>query len=257
MRVSILFSLFMAFAAVGVNAKPTRTTAAMKRFGFKGDAAEENLTTAQRYARELTRRTPTRRSTAKKRQESPVPDISTPQTIYLGLTNQDTGSFVGFVDLGSDGLTVNSEGSGTTFIHLVNPSWTINTQQRVNIPGITYPALGLVQRPGDSTYLGPGLPSAVFIAGVTSSTIPGSLPVLLPNSITGVADLAVETDVWTVNFNDGSMRPVWINPDGTAATLTIISNGNDIVATGDFTAFNIVNGGNWFTISLAFSVTSI
>lgn len=61
MRVSILFSLFMAFAAVGVNAKPTRTTAAMKRFGFKGDAAEENLTTAQRYARELTRRTPTRR----------------------------------------------------------------------------------------------------------------------------------------------------------------------------------------------------
>ncbi|PPQ75969.1 hypothetical protein CVT24_006400 [Panaeolus cyanescens] len=252
MRLPVFLSIVAAIAAVNVEAKPKGPTATINRFTFKGNnIADEALTPAQRYARELTRRAPTRRATAEKRQESEV--AASTQSISLGVTNDDTGSFVGYADVGLTGLEI-KESPGLPFSHLANPTWTINTNQRITISNPLYPNLGLVQRPGESATLGPGLSSSVYIAGVTSYTLPGSLPDLLVNSITGLADLAVETDIWTVNYNTGAMIPIWVNPDGTAVTLTVVTDGTSIVATGDVAAFNDANGGGWFAISLAFSI---
>ncbi|CAA7266951.1 unnamed protein product [Cyclocybe aegerita] len=241
---------------IGANAAVTGDSP-VRRFALKGAQATQttNLTPAELYARELTHKRPTRRSTAQRRQESELPEIQA--NINIGAITASTGSPLGGLTLGTSGLEVDLSGSGINLVTTASPSWSSRTDRRITISTLSgFPNLGLVQYDASSGLtLGVGLPNGVLVTGVADpGTAPGSLPSFVANYNTGLSDLAVETDVWTIDYITGIISAQWTNPDGSKPVTVLVTDGTNIAATGDVLAFNLAHGLGWFPITLAYTI---
>ncbi|KIM39950.1 hypothetical protein M413DRAFT_188252 [Hebeloma cylindrosporum] len=257
MRYSLLISSLIAtLTAFGVNATP-HTHTPIRRFSLTGTPTQnENLTEAAAYARSLTRRRPTRRATAERRQVSDTPNIDI--DIGLSVSNLATGSPVGNLVLGGSGLSLSAEG-GANLLTSVNALWESRPERRILVPGLNpdYPYLGLVQFSAVSGLaLGPGLSNGLLLTGVASpGTAPGATPAYLPNLGNPTVPFnGGETDIWTIDYITGRITPQWINPDGGTPITYLVSDGTRIAATGDIAAFNNANGLGWFPITLSYSL---
>ncbi|KJA26404.1 hypothetical protein HYPSUDRAFT_319971 [Hypholoma sublateritium FD-334 SS-4] len=107
--------------------------------------------------------------------------------------------------------------------------------------------------------MGPGLSNGLLLTGIKDpGTPPGDIPAYLANydDPTGPLNRGAETDIWNIDYQTGEVKATWVNPGGDVVDLTMITNGVTIAATGDFTAFNNLNGGNWFYLAFTFPVSS-
>ncbi|PPQ83472.1 hypothetical protein CVT25_007063 [Psilocybe cyanescens] len=249
-------SLLSILAALSANASILPGTPAVRRFTSKDTPTQtEKLTDAQIYARSLTHRQPTRRSTAQRRQVSDNAEIDA--SISVGARNRDTGSTLGALTISSSGLGIATSADVAVSLDTVrSSSWGSQTERRITIDGLPgYSNLGAVQFSSTSGLtLGAGLSNGLRVTGVSSpGTAPGDVPSFGASyGNTGPA-LAGETDVWTFDYTTGTITLQWVNPDGSTPATFLISNGVDLAATGDIDAFNAVFGPGWFATTLTFT----
>ncbi|KAH9481608.1 hypothetical protein JR316_0006135 [Psilocybe cubensis] len=253
-------SLLSVLAALTANASVVPGAPAVRRFASNNTPSQtKKLTAAQEYARELTHRQPTRRSTAQRRQAS-AQSINVDTSIQVGARNRDTGSTLGGVTITSSGLGIATSADTEVSLGTVRTSKTgSETERRITIDGLPgYSNLGVVQFSSTSGLtLGAGLSNGLRITGIANpGTGSGETPTYGTSyGNTGPA-LAGETDVWSFDYTTGTISLQWVNPDGSTPATYIITNGVDLAATGDIDAFNAVFGPGWFATTLTFTANA-
>lgn len=259
-----LFAALLA-AAVLVQAEPTQTTPvsinphgiALKPVPQKRDAVADapspsvELTNAQRLARGLPLRKPSRQS-KKSRQARQAAPSACPSTAYSGIvqvTNADTGAALGYLPstlnlFAEYGVTPSAEGALRVAFSAASCAGAASQLDILTTNGAAdFPYLGLISgfaNAGTQGDLGAGSYNYAYFGGVTH-TPAGSPPVTAPNSYsvaTGVPEV-VESAVWTYDAASGSISAQWVNTDGSvvATDLLYSASDNTIVAAGDVASF--------------------
>jgi hypothetical protein len=129
----------------------------------------------------------------------------------------------------------------------------------LNATGVsTYTLFGGIQGyASGSATLGSGNSNYAFLGG-TASTASGALPAKGANSFTDATTIAedIESDIWSLSGTQ--LVANWVNPDGSKPTIYFVDSttqGNELLLTGDPTAFGSVYGGQ-STEQVTFSCTS-
>ncbi|KAF8898100.1 hypothetical protein CPB84DRAFT_1847842 [Gymnopilus junonius] len=231
-----------------------------------------NLTQAELYARALTLRKPTRRSTAQRRQTSTVPATRFAQ---VSVQDSSTGTSLGnLVFTGSGSTWEVSNSASSSNLKNTGSNAAVQTQQQLvwrDVPTDPYTNFGIGQcASGDPTDLGPGssakhtqLRYALFPLYISQDQptpkVPGgSTPTTVAsNLIPGGTGLA-ETGVWTLDFGTNVATPQWINTDGTTPTTIIAVNTatGTLYVTGDVSAASQALGVSLTPISLSFTIST-
>ncbi|PPQ74110.1 hypothetical protein CVT26_006506 [Gymnopilus dilepis] len=259
MRFFQCLSFLCAVVVLSVAAKPT-SPPAIRRFPMRGTPvrAARNMTQAELYARALTLRKPTRRSTAQRRQTS-----NTPVTRFASVSVKDstTGTVVGNLVMGEVGWSISSGGSAPTFKN-TGTSATVQTQQQLtwsDAPANPYTSFGIGQcSAGASTNIGAGSAAVLCLVNARSQVPAGSTPTAVAtNLLPGGTGLA-ETGVWTLDYATNVATPQWINPDGTTPTTYIVENSatGQVYVTGDVNAASQALGATLVPITLSFTATT-
>ncbi|KAF5320792.1 hypothetical protein D9619_001226 [Psilocybe cf. subviscida] len=240
-------------------------TATIHRFALRSSASvhdDSNVTDAQRYAKWLTQRKPTRRSTAMRRQASPG-FVSDPDSAMMRVADTSSGQGVGSLVYSSSNnvWTVSEEGSPTTItLNSEIPGITTRAyQQLMSNADSTYPVLGIGQcNSGAPVDIGSGSSNVLCLLNTEAvGTSPGSVPTQLSNSLSGSTATYVESNIWTVNYSSKTATPTWVNPNGTSVEAHIVvavTNSNIIFVTGDVAATSAAYGLEFREVTLNFSI---
>lgn len=200
-----------------------------------------SLTNAERLARHLPLKPPTRRSSARRAMASPVVAPSTNRGYIQVLSADSNGNPTGVLGYVARTTYINTQYLVTPSLDdalLVAPSGdrdllTLNSD-------IAAPAfLGLVQgRDDTSSGLATGSSNYLYLAS-TAQTSPGSTPQNVGNSFTTVYgdENAAESAVWTLDPVNRSLIAQWINSDGSRAPTIGFTQGSAIYFSGDLGAF--------------------
>ncbi|KAJ6500524.1 hypothetical protein C8R45DRAFT_978054 [Mycena sanguinolenta] len=186
------------------------------------------LTNAERLARRLPLKPPTRRSSARRATASPAPQPANRGYIEVWFVD-DNGSRLGYVSRTTrerrqyvvqpsmdDALLVSPSGNGDLVI--------LNSD--ISSRGF----LGLVQGPEDtSSGLAEGSPNYLVLAS-TEQTAPNATPQSVGNS---VGPFPAESAVWTLDPVTNTLTANWINPDGSPAPTIPFIDGDTIYFAGD------------------------
>ncbi|KAJ7702281.1 hypothetical protein B0H17DRAFT_1043504 [Mycena rosella] len=205
-----------------------------------------SLTNAQRLARHLPLKPPTRLSSARRALASPVPASANSNRGYIQVQSVDANgnpSVVGYV-------------SKTTYVgtqYVVSPSLdnallvspngdrgllTLNS----DTPSPAF--LGLVQgRDDTSSSLAQGSFNYLYLAS-SAQTSPNSTPQDVGNSFRSAygEPYPAESAVWTVDPMTHSLTAQWINPDGSPAPTISFLQGSAIYFSGDPEVFHQMFG---------------
>ncbi|KAF7359311.1 hypothetical protein MSAN_01273500 [Mycena sanguinolenta] len=203
-----------------------------RSYRHEGPHRDENpdptdLTNAERLARRLPLKPPTRRSSARRATASPAPqpvnrgyievwsiDDNGSRTGVLGYvsrTTRDLGQHVVQQSL-DDALFVSPSGNG----------YLVSLNSDVSFPAF----LGLVQSPEDTTSgLAEGSLNYLVLAS-TGQTAPNATPQSVSNSL---GPFLAESPVWTFDPATNTLTASWINPDGSLAPINpFITDDNSI-----------------------------
>ncbi|KAJ7461024.1 hypothetical protein B0H11DRAFT_2057849 [Mycena galericulata] len=205
------------------------------------DRVPSGLTNAQRLARHLPLKPPTRRSSARRALASPA---ATPANRgYIQVLSVDANgnpsSVLGYVSRTTYVHTQYVVGSSLDDALLVGPSGardlvTLNS----DTPSFSF--LGLVEgREDPSSGLAQGSFNYLYLAS-TQQTSANSTPQNVANSFSaanGGAEQA-ESAVWTIDPATHVLTAQWINPDGSHAPTISFVQGSAIYFSGDLQAFN-------------------
>ncbi|KAJ7168195.1 hypothetical protein C8R43DRAFT_983392 [Mycena crocata] len=201
-----------------------------------------DFTNAQRLARHLPLKPPSRRSSARRAVQSPAAspysrgyiqilsvDGSGNPTSVLGYVSKNTLDHTQYIlqsSLDDNALLVGPTGDRRLL--------TLNSD--IPSPGF----LGLVQgREDTSSVLAQGSFNYLYLAS-TERTSPGATPQNVGNSFSTVygGTHPAESAVWTIDPETRSLKAQWINPDGSPAPTTPFIHGSSIYLSGDPEAFH-------------------
>ncbi|KAF4616151.1 hypothetical protein D9613_011445 [Agrocybe pediades] len=223
----------------------------------------EGMTPAQQYARTLTLRKPTRRSTAQRRQESPEPRLSSNRVSSLAVENAETGATVGNLVYESEAWKVSRLDSASAITFTGNPTATSQRQRRLVLSSTDvvtmYTNVGVGQcNVGDEVHLKKGSANVLcLVNAVASGTFVGSTPKTLATNMHPSGDSVAETDIWSLNFETGIATPEWINPDGTTVSAQLVVAKNDpstIYVTADIEASSQALGLPLVAVTIKFAL---
>ncbi|KAH9169443.1 hypothetical protein EDB89DRAFT_2072982 [Lactarius sanguifluus] len=165
-------------------------------------------TNAHRFARGLPPMPPTRRSTAKRHQNSPVPRSGRIQVRDHG-KNGNAHGYIKNGPSGPGGVNRNGHPDDTDLNVIYNPA-----EKTIYCLGSHFS--------GNGQYLGAPDSSAVLGDHSTAS-------VTITNVETGIS--TAQAGIWTIDTDTGKLTAIWVNPDGTIVTVSsVYHRGNNVLA---------------------------
>ncbi|PPQ98112.1 hypothetical protein CVT26_003246 [Gymnopilus dilepis] len=207
---------------------------------------EKELTNAERLAKGLPLKPPTRRSKkahAARSNPSPVPTIT-----YLGYIDVRSGpDSVGYVTNAGTAASVGhymttTDQSQALLVSISLPVGAVSASNvDISIPSLGGELLGWVEgRDDTSPDMAQGSYNYLYLTGISPpGSDPNARPANLPNVYTSTSGnaRAAESSVWSVNLNSGSVDFQWTNSDGSTPSVTAFLQSGAVYANGDPSAF--------------------
>ncbi|KAF7985611.1 hypothetical protein HWV62_3925 [Athelia sp. TMB] len=205
------------------------------------------MTNAQRMARGLPPKAPTRRTNLPRQ---PRPSSTPPRSItgYINVSfpadaSEPSGYFTNsqnaFGEYESRSTDVTQALKVALSYSPANPSQLeITTVNGPATQAANTPFLGAIQGYASGIDIGPGSANYLYLGSVPHSAA-GSSPIGGDNSfstLTGISE-AIESSFWKLDTTSGALTCEWINSDGTAPPCIPIFTQNQFAITGDLAAF--------------------
>ncbi|KAJ7632159.1 hypothetical protein FB45DRAFT_495013 [Roridomyces roridus] len=207
-----------------------------------------HLTNAQRLARHLPLKPPTRRSSARRAVASSTPAAPAANRAYIQVVSVDangnadqTATPLGYVSRRTSHAQYNV-GTALEDALYVEPSGHNLITLNSDIPSPAF--LGLVQgRDDTSATLAENSFNYLYLA-LTEQTAPNATPQSVGSSYTAAygGSNQAESAVWTVDPKSRVLTAQWTNPDGSNGPTKCFSQGSAIYCSGDPDAFNAKYG---------------
>jgi hypothetical protein len=169
-------------------------------------------------------------------------------------SSPNAATFTGYIEVNNSstfiGNAFNAFGEYITTTTLANaltvsfdPSTSVFSITETNNPAsASFPFVGAIQGfPDSSPNLGSGNSNFTYLGG-TSATALGATPAAGTNSFTSATGIseAIESDIWSISSSD-VLTAQWTNTNSSRPTTDIITStaqGNEVLLTGDPTAFS-------------------
>ncbi|KAH8904485.1 hypothetical protein BR93DRAFT_149647 [Coniochaeta sp. PMI_546] len=159
--------------------------------------------------------------------------VSQQREAKIEILRKDTQLSVGWL-YNSNGPAVGTAAQAITVNFTLSPGATTGSQVRINLEGITPPALGFVKSSNPSNVV--ELEDSYGSLSAVQPTPPGSRPVSSGND-------KYESDIWTVDTNTQMIGWQWIATSGALPTIYMYRVGGRLYPVGNVNAFNQATGG--------------